>query len=137
MTRITKKEWQFVVECLKVSLPLNSMVAESMDVMASTQSQLGTQIADQHLHNDAADERCIYPNLKLRIYTTGMRQNRLAKRLGMDEGYLSRIVNGIRKPGQELRLQIANVLGCDAEWLFEQGKVETTRNTGRYVTKSV
>lgn len=65
-------------------------------------------------------ERSIYPNLKLRVYTTGMRQNRLARLVGIDEAYLSRIINGVRVPGKQMQEQIAQVLGCDAEWLFQQ-----------------
>ena len=61
----------------------------------------------------------IYPNLKLRMYTTGMRQNRLAKLVGIDEAYLSRIINGVRVPRQRMRQEIAKVLGCDVNWLFE------------------
>lgn len=69
-------------------------------------------------------ERCIYPNLKLRVYTTGMRQNRLARLVGIDEAYLSRIINGVRVPGKQMQEQIAQVLGCDAEWLFQQTTVQ-------------
>jgi len=54
------------------------------------------------------------------MFTTGMRQNRLAKLVGIDEAYLSRIVNGIRVPKRQMRQEIARVLGCDAEWLFER-----------------
>jgi transcriptional regulator with XRE-family HTH domain len=68
--------------------------------------------------------RYIYPNLKLRVYTTGMRQNRLAKMVGIDEAYLSRIINGVRVPGKQMQEQIANVLGCDAEWLFQQTAIQ-------------
>ncbi len=79
---------------------------------------------------------CIYPNLKLRMYTTGMRQNRLAKLVGIDEANLSRIINGIQVPKQKMREDIAAVLGCNAEWLFERtfneaGGTETTKRTGR------
>ena len=64
------------------------------------------------------------PNLKLRVYTTGMRQNRLARLVGIDEAYLSRIINGVRVPGKQMQEQIAQVLGCDANWLFEQTTVQ-------------
>jgi len=60
----------------------------------------------------------IYPNLKLQLWKSGLRQNRLAKMLGMDETALSRIVNGFRDPSPEVRSNIATLLGCDAEWLF-------------------
>jgi len=61
----------------------------------------------------------MYPNLKLQIWKTGIRQNRLAQMLGMDETMLSRVVNGFRKPSAELRVRIADLLGSDHEWLFE------------------
>jgi len=72
----------------------------------------------------AVRERSIYPNLKLRVYTTGMRQNRLAKLVGIDEAYLSRIINGVRVPARQTQEQIAQVLGCDADWLFQQTTVQ-------------
>ena len=72
----------------------------------------------------ATKARYIYPNLKLRVYTTGMRQNRLAKMVGIDEAYLSRIINGVRVPGKQMQEQIAHVLGCDAEWLFQQAAIQ-------------
>ena len=62
--------------------------------------------------------REIYPNLKLRIYTSGLRQNRLAKMLGIDEAHLSRIINGFRQPSGDIREQLATILQSDPEWLF-------------------
>jgi len=62
--------------------------------------------------------REIYPNLKLRIYTTGIRQNRLARMLSIDEAHLSRIINGFRQPSGDIREQIATILQSDPEWLF-------------------
>lgn len=61
----------------------------------------------------------MYPNLKLQMWRTGMRQNRLARMLNIDETNLSRIVNGFRKPNPELKTRIAQLLESDAEWLFE------------------
>lgn len=69
------------------------------------------------------DERSIYPNLKLTIYKTGIRQNRLAKLVGIHEAYLSRIVNGSREPGDTLRQAIADALNAQVDWLFEREKV--------------
>lgn len=69
------------------------------------------------------DERSIYPNLKLTIYKKGIRQNRLAKMVGIHEAYLSRIVNGSREPGDVLRQSIADALSSDVDWLFEREKV--------------
>ncbi len=79
----------------------------------------------QNADANALKERFIYPNLKLRVYTTGMRQNRLAKLVGIDEAYLSRIINGVRVPGKQMQQQIAQVLGCDPEWLFEQATIQS------------
>jgi len=62
----------------------------------------------------------MYPNLKLQIWKSGIRQNRLAKMLQMDETALSRIVNGYRNPNAELRESIAGLLRCDPAWLFEE-----------------
>jgi transcriptional regulator with XRE-family HTH domain len=65
-------------------------------------------------------QRDIYPNLKLRIYTSGLRQNRMAKMLGIDEAHLSKVVNGFREPSDDLRAQIAEILHSDPEWLFHK-----------------
>ncbi len=48
----------------------------------------------------------VYPNLKLQLWKTGIRQNRLAKMLRVDETRISRIVNGYREPNAELREKI-------------------------------
>ena len=82
------------------------------------------QTANNGANPVATKERCIYPNLKLRVYTTGMRQNRLAKLVGIDEAYLSRIINGVRIPGKQMQEQIAQVLDCDTEWLFQQTTIQ-------------
>ena len=87
--------------------------------------------------NDAViRERSIYPNLKLRVYTTGMRQNRLAKLVGIDEAYLSRIINGVRAPGKQMQEQIAQVLGCDAEWLFQQTTIQVPMHMNTSAAKA-
>jgi transcriptional regulator with XRE-family HTH domain len=62
--------------------------------------------------------RDIYPNLKLRMYTTGIRQNRLARMLGIHEASLSRIMNGFREPTGDIRVHLAEILQSDPEWLF-------------------
>jgi transcriptional regulator with XRE-family HTH domain len=61
----------------------------------------------------------VYPNLKLQLWRTGIRQNRLAQLLEIDQTLLSRIVNGFRTPDCELRARIAALLQSDEEWLFE------------------
>jgi transcriptional regulator with XRE-family HTH domain len=62
----------------------------------------------------------MYPNLKLHLWRTGMRQNRLAQMLGMDEAMVSRIVNGFRRPSDETRARIAALLQSDESWLFQR-----------------
>ena len=102
---------------------------------ANIKPQEEMQDVDRGGDNLAGKERWIYPNLKLRVYTTGMRQNRLARLVGIDEAYLSRIINGMRVPGKQMQLQIAEVLGCDAEWLFQQARVQAAMNIGREISK--
>ncbi|MGD0620694.1 MAG: helix-turn-helix transcriptional regulator [Bryobacteraceae bacterium] len=70
----------------------------------------------------------MYPNLKLQLWKTGVRQNRLAQMLGMDETALSRIVNGYREPGAELRQSIAKLLETDEAWLFARVEREVERS---------
>lgn len=67
--------------------------------------------------------RDIYPNLKLRMYTSGIRQNRLARMLGIHEASLSRIMNGFREPNGEIRSQLAEILHSDPEWLFQKMQI--------------
>jgi transcriptional regulator with XRE-family HTH domain len=62
----------------------------------------------------------MYPNLKLQLWKSGMRQNRLAQLVGIHETLLSKIVNGFRVPDSAVRSRIALVLRTDAEWLFAQ-----------------
>jgi transcriptional regulator with XRE-family HTH domain len=71
----------------------------------------------------------MYPNLKLQMWRSGIRQNQLARTLHMDETTLSRIVNGFRQPCPETKVKIAAALNCDLEWLFEQ--VEDPDQFGR------
>lgn len=61
----------------------------------------------------------MYPNLKLELWRSGIRQNRLAQLLGVDESVLSRIVNGFREPNQQIRSKIADMLQRDEQWLFD------------------
>jgi transcriptional regulator with XRE-family HTH domain len=64
----------------------------------------------------------MYPNLKLQMWRSGIRQNRLAQLVKLDETILSRIVNGFRKPDPEIKAKIAAVLRTDEEWLFEESE---------------
>lgn len=60
----------------------------------------------------------MYVNLKVCIWQSGLRQNRLAQALHLDEALLSRIINGYRPPTPEQRAQIAQFLQKDEAWLF-------------------
>jgi transcriptional regulator with XRE-family HTH domain len=64
----------------------------------------------------------VYPNLKLQLWRSGLRQNRLAQMLGIDQALLSRIVNGFRTPDEKMRAKIAVLLQSDEHWLFERGQ---------------
>jgi len=67
----------------------------------------------------------MYPNLKLQLWKSGIRQNRLASMLGLDESMLSKIVNGFREPSPTLRAKIAGLLQTDEQWLFERTEART------------
>ena len=71
------------------------------------------------LHANQEGSTTMYPNLKLQLWKSGMRQNQLAKLLGMDETVLSKIVNGFRPPSLQVRRKIADLLEIDEHWLFE------------------
>lgn len=68
--------------------------------------------------------RTIYVNLKMQLFTKGIRQHRLAHSLGIDEAHLSRIINGYRAPTPRIRAEVAEILDCDADWLFEETLLE-------------
>jgi transcriptional regulator with XRE-family HTH domain len=80
--------------------------------------------------------RDIYPNLKLRIYTAGIRQNRLAKMIGIDEAYLSKIINGFREPSGNIRESIAEVLNSDPDWLFQKIQISSEEPFAEHPTRS-
>ncbi|HEY4283602.1 MAG TPA: helix-turn-helix transcriptional regulator [Chthoniobacterales bacterium] len=62
----------------------------------------------------------MYPNLKLKLWANGIRQNRLAQMLDMDETMLSKVINGFREASPELRHRIASLLEAEEEWLFQR-----------------
>jgi transcriptional regulator with XRE-family HTH domain len=70
----------------------------------------------------------MYPNLKLQLWRSGIRQNRLAQMLGIDETMLSRIINGFREPNPQVKSRIADLLQSDEAWLFEAPVMDTSRN---------
>ena len=72
----------------------------------------------------------MYPNLKLQLWRTGIRQNALARMLEMDETILSRILNGFREPNAQTRAKIASLLKTDERWLFEPAPRLDRENSG-------
>lgn len=66
----------------------------------------------------------MYPNLKLKLWSTGMRQNRLAQMLGIDETMLSKVINGFREATPDVRQRIASLLQADESWLFQREGAE-------------
>ena len=73
----------------------------------------------------------MYPNLKLELWKAGIRQNRLAQLLGVDETLLSRVMNGFREPSQEMRSRIAELLQRDESWLFDSLTRESKSVSGQ------
>ena len=79
----------------------------------------------------------MYPNLKLQLWKAGIRQNRLAYMLGLDESMLSKIVNGFREPTPTLRAKIAGLLHSDEQWLFERSEAPTQPEKGASQTGKI
>jgi transcriptional regulator with XRE-family HTH domain len=73
----------------------------------------------------------VYPNLKMEIWLSGIRQNRLARELDVDETVLSKVINGFREPSCELRALLAEYFNKDEGWLFETGPFPVNRGTIR------
>ncbi|MSR83013.1 MAG: XRE family transcriptional regulator [Candidatus Latescibacteria bacterium] len=66
------------------------------------------------------------PQLKAAIYAAGMTQKGLAKRVGISELDLSRIVTGRKVPAPPLRSRIAAALGRSEGDLFKPMEEEVT-----------
>jgi transcriptional regulator with XRE-family HTH domain len=62
----------------------------------------------------------MYPNLKLQIFKSGIRQNQIAKDLKFCESQLSKIIHGYREPSADERHLLAAYLNVDESWLFER-----------------
>lgn len=62
----------------------------------------------------------MYPNLKLQIFKRCVRQNHLAKQMGISDAILSKIIHGYREPTTAERRLLAAYLGADENWLFER-----------------
>jgi transcriptional regulator with XRE-family HTH domain len=65
----------------------------------------------------------MYPNLKLQLFRSSVRQNFLARELGMDESILSKIIHGYREPSTEQRQKLSDYLGVEESWLFEKYEI--------------
>jgi transcriptional regulator with XRE-family HTH domain len=65
----------------------------------------------------------MYPNLKLQLFRSSVRQNFLARAVGIDESILSKIIHGYREPSKKQRQLLANYLGAEESWLFEKFEV--------------
>jgi transcriptional regulator with XRE-family HTH domain len=65
----------------------------------------------------------MYPNLKLQLFRSAVRQNFLARELGMDESILSKIIHGYREPSPEQRQKLSGYLGVEESWLFEKYEI--------------
>jgi len=66
----------------------------------------------------------MYPNLKLQIFKRGVRQNHLAKQVGISDPILSKIIHGYRLPTEAERKLLAACLEADENWLFEKFEAE-------------
>jgi len=78
----------------------------------------------------------MYPNLRIELWKAGIRQNRLAKMLEMDETLLSRVVNGYRQASPQFRSKLAAILQRDETWLFEEAEHNPTAESAEAGTKA-
>ncbi len=69
----------------------------------------------------------MYPNLKMEIWLSGIRQNRLARELHVDETVLSKVINGYREPSSELRALLAQYFNKNENWLFHVEQAQPVR----------
>jgi transcriptional regulator with XRE-family HTH domain len=75
----------------------------------------------------------MYPNLKLQLFRSSVRQNFLAREVGIDESILSKIIHGYREPSKEQRQLLANYLAVEETWLFEKFEIASpTRWAGNH-----
>ena len=77
----------------------------------------------------------MYPNLKLQLFRSSVRQNFLARAVGIDESILSKIIHGYREPSKGQRQLLANYLGVEESWLFEKFEVASpARSAGNHAS---
>lgn len=77
------------------------------------------------------------PNLKLQLWNLGLRQNKLAQLLDLDETVVSKIINGFREPTGEVRRRIAELLEADEQWLFKSNSTEQQGDALRRVNSAM
>jgi ribosome-binding protein aMBF1 (putative translation factor) len=115
-------------------------VVKTLEVTANT--AYTTKSKSEHIfwHQSVDDatgdisETVMFLNLKLSILQAGIRQNRLAQVLDIDEAVLSKIINGFREPTSSQRKCIAEFLEKDERWLFEPYTIR--RIEGKYDKES-
>lgn len=62
----------------------------------------------------------MYPNLKLTIFKRNLRQNHLAREVGIHEVALSKIIHGALEPSPAQRMRLSEYLHAEESWLFEK-----------------
>jgi transcriptional regulator with XRE-family HTH domain len=72
----------------------------------------------------------MYPNLKLQLFRSSVRQNFLSRELGIDESILSKIIHGYREPSKEQRESLSKYLGVEESWLFEKYEITSPARAG-------
>jgi len=71
----------------------------------------------------------IYPNILAYLKDTGITQEELARRLGISQGGLSKIINNIQAPRLGLALRIERVCRVPLESLIPSAKRENVGNS--------
>ena len=69
----------------------------------------------------------VYPNLKMEIWLSGIRQNRLARELNLDETVLSKVINGYRQTSEKMRALLAQYFNKNERWLFQTEPTQPNR----------
>lgn len=62
----------------------------------------------------------MYPNLKLIIFKRNLRQNQIAREVGIHAVALSKIIHGAVEPSQAQRTRLSEYLRAEESWLFEK-----------------
>jgi transcriptional regulator with XRE-family HTH domain len=75
----------------------------------------------------------MYPNLKLQIFKSGIRQNQIARDLKLCESQLSKVIHGYREPSAKERLLLAAYLNVDESWLFERYESAPTPQSAMFM----